>query len=66
MAEWISVSQAATFAHYDADYIRKLIRAEKIKARKFVTVWQVDQASLRAYLAQQAKRGERRGPKKQI
>lgn len=61
---WISVSDAARMSAYDADYIRKLIRAGKVKARKVVTVWQVDRASLAAYLKATGQMGQKRGPKK--
>lgn len=65
MAEtWVSVSEAARMSGYDADYIRKLIRAGKVKARKVITVWQVDRASLSTYLKAAEKTGQKRGPKK--
>lgn len=64
MADWISVTEAMRASGYDADYLRKLIRAGKIKARKIITVWQVDRVSLAAYIRQQEKRGGKRGPKK--
>ncbi len=64
MAQWISVAEAAQISGYDADYIRKLIRAGRVKARKVITVWQVDRASLAAYAKLAEKMGEKRGPKK--
>lgn len=67
MAEtWISVTEAAQLSGYDPDYIRKLIRGGKIKARKIITVWTVDRLSLFAYLRQIEKKGGKRGPKKEI
>lgn len=64
MAQWISVTEAAQASGYDADYIRKLIRGGKLKARKVITVWQVDRASLAAYMQLVEKMGGKRGPKK--
>jgi len=66
MAEtWISVNDAAREFNYHPDHLRELIRAGKIKARKFATVWQIDRVSLATYIRQQAKQGEKRGPKKE-
>jgi hypothetical protein len=66
MAEWISVSEAAQLSGYDADYIRKLIRSGKVKARKIITVWQVDRVSLVTYVRKSEKLGGKRGPKKGV
>jgi len=63
MAEWITTSEAAKLIGYHPEHIRELIREGKIKARKFGIVWQVDQASLLAYLRTAEKRGEKRGRK---
>ncbi len=65
MAEdWMTVQDAARFSRYHADSIRELVRDGRIKGRKFATVWQVNRASLLAYVKEQEKRGEKRGPKK--
>lgn len=63
---WLSVPEAAALSGYDADYIRKLIRGGKIKARKVVTVYMVDRRSLLAYIELARQRGGKRGPKKAI
>jgi excisionase family DNA binding protein len=63
---WLSVPDASQLSGYDADYIRKLIRSGKIEARKVVTVWLVDRASLMSYLKQAQRRGDKRGPKKPL
>ncbi len=60
---WLSVSEAAKTTGYSIYHLRDLIKAGKIKARKIVTVWQVDQASLLAYLGQVETLGKKRGPK---
>ncbi len=62
--DWITTAEAAELSGYHLDYIRILIRAEKVKARKFGIVWQVDRASLLAYTRKTAKIGEKRGPKR--
>jgi len=61
--DWITVQDAVNLSGYHADHVRKLIREDRIKGRKFVTVWQVSRTSLDAYLREQAKRGEKRGRK---
>jgi excisionase family DNA binding protein len=50
MEEWLTTYEAARLANLDPDYIRKLVRSEKIKARKWGQSWQVHRASLLAYM----------------
>ena len=65
MAEdWITTAQAAKLSGYHLDYIRILIRAGKVRAKKFGIVWQVDRASLLGYTQKAEKMGEKRGPKR--
>ena len=66
MAEWISITEAAKISGYHKDTVRELAREGRIKGRKFVTVWQIDRASLQAYLKRAEIMGEKRGPKKKI
>ena len=62
--EWITTTQAAKQTGYHPEYLRELIRTEKIQGRKFGTVWQVNQASLLTYLqAAEKKKDQRHGPK---
>lgn len=61
--EWLTVQQAAKISGYHPEYLRYLIKAEKIDAKKFATVWQVSRASLQAYLKSAEKQGKKRGPK---
>jgi excisionase family DNA binding protein len=63
MSDWLTLKDAAQLAGYHADHLRTLIRQDRIKARKVVTVWLVSKSSLLAYLREQDKRGERRGRK---
>ncbi|MBI3242330.1 MAG: helix-turn-helix domain-containing protein [Chloroflexi bacterium] len=65
MAEtWITTKQAAELSGYHPEHLRELIRGGKVKARKFGIVWQVDRASLLAYLRKVEKLGAKRGRKK--
>ena len=64
MEEWLTTYEAARLADYDPDYIRKLIRAKKIKARKWGWSWQVDRKSLLEYVKISESKGGKRGPKK--
>lgn len=62
--EWITTKQAAGITGYHPEYLRELIRNERITAQKFGTVWQIDKKSLEAYLrASAASEDKRRGPK---
>lgn len=64
MVKWIGVTEAASLSGYGADYIRELIRDGKLKARKIITVWQVDRASVEAYIRRAEMLGAKRGRKK--
>lgn len=63
MEDWLTSFEAANLSGYNPDYIRQLIRSQKITARKWGLSWQVSRQSLEAYLATAEKSGERRGPK---
>ncbi len=62
---WITIAEACKLSGYHPDHLRELAREGRIQGRKFVTVWQIDKASLLAYLHRVEKMGEKRGPKKQ-
>jgi len=64
MEEWLTTYEAARLANYDPDYIRKLVRAKKIKARKWGQAWQVHRDSLLEYVEKAEEKGRKRGPKK--
>lgn len=64
MEEWLTTYEAARLANLDPDYIRKLVRAEKVKARKWGQSWQVQHASLLTYMKKSRGIGNKRGPKK--
>lgn len=61
--EWLTVKQAAEISGYHPEYLRYLIKAGKIDAQKFATVWQVSRSSLKEFLKNAKKQGEKRGPK---
>jgi excisionase family DNA binding protein len=65
MAEqWLTVTQAAELSGYHPEHIRELLREGRIKkARKYGPLWQVDRASLLAYVKKTSELGEKRGPK---
>lgn len=61
---WLTTQEAADFSGYHVNYIRQIIRAKKIKARKFGPVWQVSKESLQTYLQTAEKSDDKRlGPK---
>jgi excisionase family DNA binding protein len=66
MAEdWITTQQAAELSGYHPTYLRDLIRAGIIKARKFGPTWQIDRAAFLAYVSKAEKsEDKRRGAKK--
>lgn len=62
--QWITTKQASELTGYHPDYIRKLVRAGHIQARKWLRDWQVEKTSLERYCKRMDDRGERRGPKR--
>ena len=63
MEDWITTGEAANLANYSPVHIRRLIRAGKVKARKWGRDWQVSSASLLDYLENIEAKGKKRGPK---
>jgi hypothetical protein len=62
--DWVTVQQAAEIAGYHPNYVRRLIRENAVKGRKWANlVWQVSKQSLLAYVEKQSELGERRGAK---
>ena len=64
--EWITVSEASKITGYNEEYITRLIREGKIKAKKFSIVWQVSRSSLLEYQERTEKLGNKRGPKPKL
>lgn len=62
--EWLSIKQAAELSGYHPTYLRDLIRAGSLPARRFGPLWQVNRQDLLAYVEAARKSGDgRRGPK---
>jgi excisionase family DNA binding protein len=63
--DWITTQKAAELSGYHPIYLLELLKSGKVKARKFGTIWQVDRASLLAYVKSAEKSSDkRRGAKK--
>ncbi|MEW6403456.1 MAG: hypothetical protein AB1649_16795 [Chloroflexota bacterium] len=63
MEDWLTTYEAAQISGYNPDYIRQLIRANKVIGRKWGLSWQVQRKSLQEYMKKAEKLGERRGAK---
>ena len=63
MEEWLTTYEAARLSNYELDYIRKLIRAQKIMGRKWGQSWQVSRQSLLKFMEEREQLGEKRGRK---
>jgi len=63
MEDWLTTYEAAQISGYNPDYIRQLIRADKVIGRKWGLSWQVQRKSLLEYMKTAEKLGERRGAK---
>lgn len=62
--DWLTVAQAAELSGYHPVYLRELIRARKIEARRFGPLWQVSRKSLLSFVEAARRSGDaRRGPK---
>ncbi len=67
MNEWITTDDAVKLSGYSAEYIRRLIRTDKLRARKFGPVWQVDKVDLVDYIDESTRSKDgRRGPKRRV
>lgn len=62
--EWLTVKQACELTGYDDEYLRRLLREDKIRSQKFGHVWMVSKASLMVYYeAAQQEKDNRYRPK---
>ena len=64
MEDWITTFEASAIAGYDPDYLRKMVRAGKIKGRKWGLSWQINYESLMSFKKTSEEKGEKRGPKR--
>lgn len=51
MPEWITTEEAAEVSGYHVNYVRRLMRQNKLAGRKAGTMWWVDRDSLKEYLS---------------
>ena len=63
MSDWITTAESVELTGYHIDYIRKLIKAGRVKGQKWGQQWQVSRSSLLAHVAKSEKLGAKRGPK---
>lgn len=63
MEDWLTTYEATRVSGYNPDYIRQLIRSQKVRGRKWGLSWQVSRRSLEEYVKKAEKLGERRGAK---
>ena len=61
--DWITTNEAAEISGYHPEYVRQLLKQKRVEGKKFGHVWQISRVSLRDYLVNMKKKGERRGPK---
>jgi hypothetical protein len=62
--EWLTVNEAVEISGYSAQYVRRLLRQQKVKSQKFLTVWQISKSSLLAYIHEAEESKDKRwGPK---
>ena len=64
LEDWMTTAEAAALSGYNEEYVRRLVRTQKLVARRFGPVWQVNRPALLDYL-RAAKRvsDKRRGPR---
>lgn len=63
MEDWLTTYEAVRISGYELDYIRKLVRAQKIIGRKWGQSWQVSRTSLIEFLKSRNQQGQKRGRK---
>ncbi len=61
--DWISTTEAALLSGYHVNHVRRLIKADKVKGKKWGRDWMVSRSSLLAYIDKAEKSGAKRGPK---
>ena len=63
MEDWLTTYEAVRLSGYELDYIRKLMRAQKIVGRKWGQSWQVSRKSLLEFMKGREDQGQKRGRK---
>ncbi len=63
LEDWISATEAAKFAGYHLNHIRRLLQTGVLEGRKWGQAWMINRESLLTYLKKVETQGEKRGPK---
>ena len=58
--DWITSEEAIKISGLHHDYLRRILRAERIVARKWGREWQISKSSLLAYLREGQKSSDKR------
>lgn len=61
--EWLTTKQAAKLIGYHPEYVRQLVKAGKIEAKKIGRDWLIEKSRLLAYRRKTGRAGAKRGPK---
>ena len=56
--EWLTTEEASKLTGYNSEHIRRLVRGNKVEAKKWGREWMIKRSSLVEYL-----KNEGRGPK---
>ncbi len=63
LSGWLTSSEAARLTGYNLEYIRRLVRAKKIEAKKWGRDWMISRASILRYKEMEKRRGPRKDDK---
>ncbi len=58
--DWITTKEAAELTRYSVEYVRRLVRQEKVVAKKWLRDWVIDRQSLLEYKKTMDKLGRAR------
>jgi excisionase family DNA binding protein len=58
--EWLTTAEAADLTGYSVQYVRRLIKKGRVRAKKWVRDWMIDKASLLEYQRTMAQLGPAR------
>lgn len=63
--EWLTVEEASVLSGYSIQYIRRLLRSQKVEARKFGrAIWQVNKQGLLDFIREaETSEDKRKGPR---
>lgn len=58
--DWLTTTEAAELSGYHENYIRRIVRAGKVKAQKFGPTWQISHESILEYIEAASKSSDKR------